>query len=500
MIVDAPKVINALASPSSVPPWSTDEVATLHADSTTVRGSVRHRSRSYTVSGPSASASVENSGLSARYEPWHARWARPLRPRACRTASAVAAPPTSTVGRRYRLATVSTSDGAAGRSGPAASSVPRRPVAPIPASLATAHPMSDGETDTGRPDSPGKRGPRQAVQGTGGDDDERMLGATDAGGHEPVSESVAELDERRPRRRLGCRRPLDPVEPMNGERARVDVVGEARQRAELVQPRPAADDGDRVELIVDHGVLEQQVISERGDGVTHSDRHRVTGGLRPPGVVADRPLELDPLAPQLDGVAARPDRRPQVLRDDAQLSEQLGEHVVARGRRPRRQPEHPACRLDPVEQLTRAVIADGQPGAEGDERLTVPGGERAELQRARGWSGSLRPPADPGAPPPAPGADRPAPRRAARERDTPRLDPPPAGRQPLAGRRGRQPPGRPGPRRGTAARPAPERAVASLDHPNRSSRRETSHIVSAVAAVGCSVASISAYAYSASAK
>ena len=78
--VPAPNVISELASPSSDPPLSDVPMATLHAESTTVRGIAGMRSRSKTVSAPSARRSVENSGLSRRYEPWQAMWMRSLLP------------------------------------------------------------------------------------------------------------------------------------------------------------------------------------------------------------------------------------------------------------------------------------------------------------------------------------------------------------------------------------------------------------------------------------
>ena len=80
--VPAPNVISELANPSSAPPPSDVPMATLQADSTTVLGIARLRSRSNTVRDPSASRSVENSGLSRRYEPWQAMWMRSLLPNA----------------------------------------------------------------------------------------------------------------------------------------------------------------------------------------------------------------------------------------------------------------------------------------------------------------------------------------------------------------------------------------------------------------------------------
>ncbi len=248
MIVDAPKVISALASPSSVPPRRTDEVATLHAESTTVRGIVRQRSRSYTVSGPSASDRVENSGLSARYEPWHARWARRLRPEGLqgRVGGGGGA-------EEHRRPVVQRGDRLDLR--------PARPVAPgrrraerragglatRPPRLATAQPINDGETETGRPESPGSARPRQAVQGASGHDDQwplrpphprRARGGRRAA--RPSSSSVARAAA------------FDAAEPwtrlsrwMANAHASMSSARPA-SRAQLVQPRPAADDGDRV--------------------------------------------------------------------------------------------------------------------------------------------------------------------------------------------------------------------------------------------------------------
>ena len=55
------------------------------------------RSRSKTVSGPSASSSEEKWGLSARKAPWAARWATSARSNPAMTAVVVAASPTRTV-------------------------------------------------------------------------------------------------------------------------------------------------------------------------------------------------------------------------------------------------------------------------------------------------------------------------------------------------------------------------------------------------------------------
>ena len=73
-----------------------------HADSTTERGGRRSLSRSWTMRGPSASMSDENSGASARKSPWAATWASRAPSSAARVASTVAPPPPSTTASRWR--------------------------------------------------------------------------------------------------------------------------------------------------------------------------------------------------------------------------------------------------------------------------------------------------------------------------------------------------------------------------------------------------------------
>ena len=75
MIVRVPIPINAAANPSSSSPGRVSEVPRSHAERTISSGGRRRRCSSYAFSGPSASSSEENSGLSERKCPWQARCA-----------------------------------------------------------------------------------------------------------------------------------------------------------------------------------------------------------------------------------------------------------------------------------------------------------------------------------------------------------------------------------------------------------------------------------------
>ena len=199
-----------------------------------VRGIAALRSRSNTVSVPSARRSVENSGLSRRYEPWQAMWMRSLPPNACEAPLGRRRPPTSDVGavvqhgERGDLGGGVVQTGAGDEGHPFDRSSRR---------WAIAHPVSDGVTEIGPAVQAGKHGPRQAVQHPRRHDHERPARATTRGGSRR-SASAAPTASRVGRRGPRGRRALHPVEAVQAVAAAVDVVGQAVDRAELVQRRP----------------------------------------------------------------------------------------------------------------------------------------------------------------------------------------------------------------------------------------------------------------------
>lgn len=64
-------------------------------------------------------------------------------------------------------------------------------------------------------------------------------------------------------RLIGCVR-LMPGEPVQGERHTLDVIPDGRQRLQVPQPDPAADDRDRVELAIKVDELDQRGTVQRG--------------------------------------------------------------------------------------------------------------------------------------------------------------------------------------------------------------------------------------------
>ena len=93
--------------------------------------------------------------------------------------------------------------------------------------------------------------------------------------------------------------------------------------------------------------------------------------LGPP--VAQRPLRV------VDVPVRGADRRPQVLGHVRSSASRSASSVVMRRCHPRREPQHAASRLRPLEQLAGVVVGDGQPAAELDQGCAVPGGERPQL-------------------------------------------------------------------------------------------------------------------------
>jgi hypothetical protein len=148
-----PRPMRAAAVPRSSSPVRTAETAAWQAGSTTTDGARRRRSRSYTVSGPSASSSEENIGLSARKLPWAATWARAARSRAAHAALAVAPAPVTTSASACSAAMARTSPSAAGRFGPATRATP--PPAAGDARPPASHTAALGATVVGRPASVG---------------------------------------------------------------------------------------------------------------------------------------------------------------------------------------------------------------------------------------------------------------------------------------------------------------------------------------------------------
>ena len=340
-----------------------------------MRGIVRQRSRSYTVSGPSASDNVENSGLSARYEPWQARWARRPAPEPRRSnVRPVAASPTNNVGRRevqrgqrldlggrrWELRSGGEQDTPPGGRRP-----PRRP----PIRRAT------GETETGRPASPGSaatRSPCRAPVGT------TTTARSDRRGTRPGTQAAPsttghQVDEGRPRGHLGRRRALGRVQPVQGEGAR---TRRPRHKSRRVGPsscswaRPA---GDR------HGVEARRrrpctrAACDRravGDGVADAGR---PSDPSPPATWARRvwsrilPLPARPVRRRRSPVAGqhvhrcrRPADPPSTTRRSCEepgaSTSSLG--GVAPGHE---LSHHPAGRFDPGEQLPRPAVRDGRP-------------------------------------------------------------------------------------------------------------------------------------------
>src|SRR4029077_1726860 len=108
-IVAVPSERSAAVSPISSSPALTSERPDSQAERTQSDGGVASDSRSYTVSGPSASVSEEKSGLSARNEPWAARWATSAASSAASTSGAVAARPDKGSPAPYRAATAAPS-------------------------------------------------------------------------------------------------------------------------------------------------------------------------------------------------------------------------------------------------------------------------------------------------------------------------------------------------------------------------------------------------------
>ena len=394
----APNAPSALDNPSSVPPLIAADVPTLHADSTTTSGIDVARSRSYTVSGPSARASVENSGLSVRNVPWQARCTSP---RARRTArwcpsalelaagdddGAVVDPgqrgdllvgePQARPGDRARPAPRDPGRRRARRRRPRAQRRAHRDRAA--AAAAPARPTARrAARRSGRRPADGRRGRRSAAA---------------AGRPAPPpprsSSSPAAVTRRR--------RPLHAVQAVQGERAHLEVVVEGGRRAEVVERATTAAHDDRVEVAGEVGVGDEVALAEGGDRLGD----RVLGGRRlaalatgPTGEVADLPLDAQPLA---IGVAAGvgtgvgiDGRRARA----AQLGEQRRHRRVVRRPHERRPPHHRAHRLDAVEELARPAVLDGQRGAELDQLGAVVGGVGAGLQRARARPARPPPPA-----------------------------------------------------------------------------------------------------------
>ena len=187
--------------PSSAPPRNTDDAAALQADSTIVCGRRSHRSRSYTVRSPSATRSVENSGLSLRNEPWHATWARVTLPNASMHEAAIDVS-TSRTGRRGRSARAASSVRSRAQVGPADQR--RRVLAAKRSAAMGDDPNSDGATD--RPPIEHRQcSPRETVQPSGRHDHEgAAVGrARDAAGADRLHADRPESSRGQPRARLG---------------------------------------------------------------------------------------------------------------------------------------------------------------------------------------------------------------------------------------------------------------------------------------------------------
>ena len=116
------------------------------------------------------------------------------------------------------------------------------------ARVATAHAISDGATDVRTCDKCRKGPPRESVQSSSWNDDQRAVGVEHRCRQQGCLQSLTRDANRLASRLLSCHRALRSIESMQRELDRVDVRLERIDRPEIVHLGSAVSNGDRPEL------------------------------------------------------------------------------------------------------------------------------------------------------------------------------------------------------------------------------------------------------------
>ena len=389
----------------------------------------RARSRSCTVSGPSASMSEENSGLSARKRPWVARCTQPAPSSAAATAATDAVGAGEAQGGRIAVAQRGDLRHRVRQAGPgdehgARQRPPRSPPARARLRLrAPPQPRGRRDGERRRAAQEGSAGQGSAWSAPVGHEHElaladlRPASGASSGGVEPGGGAGE-------RARAAAPPPDAAREPAEREAQRLRVGARVPHGAERVQPRAAAGERDGVQPVPAGDELHERAVAERA-----AQRGEVGGAAAPGG-------------------AARRSRRRRRRACRARRRTRVLERGLARAQRLRRAPrEHRLVdRRPPRPAARRGPRRGARPPAAG--RPAAAGTPRASAPRRRA---------------PAPASARSSASAHAEQRDAPRRAPrrAPAARRTRASRGGASAARRPASTRRAAARASPRAARAS---------------------------------------